>query len=114
MLRLRVRKMEPTREMRRLKEEPVDQAVVKDAKEYTKGSLMLASESVDNQMARLAQNEFNFGRVVPLEEIMAEIDKVTASDIQRLAEALFQPIPSALAVLGPATDKAAVQNAFVL
>ena len=101
-------------EMRRLKEMPVDPGVVLDAKEYTKGNLMLASESVDNQMARLAQNEFNLGRFVPVEEVMEEIDKVTAIDIQRLAEALFQPTPSALAVLGPVTDKAAVQDAFAL
>jgi len=102
------------KEMRRLKETKVDQAALQDAKEYTKGNLMLASESVDNQMARLAQNEFNLGRFVSLEEIMEEIDKVTAVDIQRLAEALFQPSPSALAILGPVTDKAAVRDAFVI
>jgi predicted Zn-dependent peptidase len=101
-------------EMRRLKEESVDQSAVQDAKEFVKGNLMLASESVDNQMARLAQNEFNLGRVVPLEEIMEEIDKVGADDIQRLSETLFQPTPSALAVLGPVTDEAAVRDAFTL
>ncbi len=101
-------------EMRRLRDEPVDRAVIRDAKEYTKGSLMLASESVDNQMARLAQNEFTFGRVVPLDEIMEEIDRVTAADVQRLAGALFQPTPSALAVLGPIMDKSAIQDAFAL
>ena len=101
-------------EMRRLKEMPVDQTTVQDAKEYAKGNLMLASESVDNQMARLAQNEFNLGRFVSLEEIMEEIDKVTAMDVQCLAEALFQSTPSALAILGPVTESAAVQDAFAL
>lgn len=102
------------KEMRRLKETPVDQEAVRDAKEYTKGNLMLSTESVDNQMARLAQNEFNLGRFVSLEEIMSEVDRVTPVDIQRLAEALFQSTPSSLALLGPVMDKAAVRDAFML
>ena len=102
------------KEMRSLRETPVDEAVVQDAKEYAKGSLMLASESVDNQMARLAQNELILGRFVPLSEIIDKIDRVTPAEIQELAEALFQPNPAALAVLGPVADASEIQEAFVL
>ena len=102
------------KEMRGLKHTRVDETVLQDAKEYTKGSLMLASESVDNQMARLAQNELILERFVSLEEIMEEIDRVTPADIRDLAEALFLPDPSALAVLGPVPDAAALQDAFAL
>ena len=102
------------KEMRSLRGTPVDTSVVKDAKEYAKGSLMLAAESVDNQMARLAQNELNLGRFVPLQEIMDEIDRVTPDEIRELAEELFRPEPSALVVLGPVANAEEFQGAFAL
>ncbi len=102
------------KEMRSFRETPVDENEVRDAREYAKGSLMLASESVDNQMARLAQNELNLGRFVPLSEIMDGIDRVTPVDIRDLADELFRPNPAALAVLGPVADAPEFQEAFAL
>ncbi len=102
------------KEMRRFREMPVDEEVVQDAKEYAKGNLLLASESVDNQMARLAQNELCLGRFVPLSEIMDEIDRVTPGEIRELAEEIFQPAPAALAVLGPVEEGDGVEGAFEL
>lgn len=101
-------------EMLSLRDVPVDGSVVRDAGEYTKGSLMLATESVDNQMARLAQNELNLGRFVPLSEILDEIDRVTPEGIRELAKELFRPDPAALAVLGPVADAEGVRGAFAL
>lgn len=72
-----------------------------DAKEYTKGNLFLAAESADNQMVRLAQNEIYFGKYIPLSEVIAHVEAVTADDIQQLAQHLFQPQQMALTLLGP-------------
>ncbi len=91
-------------ELKRLKETPVDGAELRDAKEYTKGSLMLAAESVDNQMVRLAQNEIHLGCFKELEAIVEKIEAVTEEDIRDLAGDLFQPEPAALTLLGPLTD----------
>lgn len=102
------------KEMRTIRDLPVDGSVVQDAKECTKGSLMLAAESVDTQMARLAQNELNLGRFVPLSEIMDGIDRVTPEEIRDLAVELFRPDPAALVVLGPVTDAAGIEAAFAL
>ncbi|MDP4857591.1 MAG: insulinase family protein, partial [Desulfobacterales bacterium] len=88
-------------EMRTLKKHPVDDAELKDAKNYTKGNLLLASESVDNQMVRLAQNEINFGRSVPLQEIIDQVEAITAADIGDLAVELFREDRLALTALGP-------------
>jgi predicted Zn-dependent peptidase len=90
-----------TEEMRRLKKHLVDEAELTDAKNYTKGNLLLASESVDNQMVRLAQNEINFGRYVPLREIIGQIETVTVADIGELAAELFRGDSLALTTLGP-------------
>ncbi len=72
-----------------------------DAKEYTKGNLFLASESADNQMVRLAQNEIYFGKYIPLREVIDEVEAVDVDDIQELARSLFQPQLTALTLLGP-------------
>ena len=90
----------------------VDQNELRDAKEYIKGSLMLASESNDNQMVRLAQNETHFGHYIPLQEIVNRIEAVTEDDILDLAESLFQPNRFALTLLGPVTDEKAYKEIF--
>jgi predicted Zn-dependent peptidase len=87
-------------EMRTLKKHPVEEAELKDAKNYTKGNLLLASESVDNQMVRLAQNEINFGRSVPLQEIIDQVEAITAADICDLSVELFREDRLALTALG--------------
>ncbi len=91
-------------------EAPVGDDELRDAKEYTKGSLLLSAESNDNQMVRLAQNEFHFGRQIPLEEVVAGIEAVTAEDIQRLARHLFRPGETALTVVGPVSDAAQFED----
>ncbi len=91
-------------QMRRLKREPVDSAELDAAREYTKGNLLLAAESNDNQMVRLAQNEMHFGRHIPLEEVLERIDRVGAEDIRALAAELFADRRLALTALGPVPD----------
>ncbi len=93
------------KEISRLKQTRVDPNELQDAKEHTKGSLMLASESNDNQMVRLAQNETHFGRFIPLEEIANNIESVTQDDILDLAESILQKRQFALTLLGPVADE---------
>ncbi len=88
----------------------IDSNELRYAKEYTKGNLMLASESNDNQMVRMAQNETHFGRYIPMEEIINNIEAVTEDDILELAESLFQNNRFALTLLGPVTDKHAFDD----
>ena len=92
-------------EMRQLSEVPIEAGELNDAKNYTKGNLLLASESVDNQMVRLAQNEINFGFHIPLAEVVDRIDAITSTDIIDLAKILFHNDQYALTTLGPITDK---------
>ncbi len=102
------------KEMRKLKRRRVDKIELHNAKEYTKGSLLLASESVDNQMVRLAQNEIHFGRYVPLHEVVDKIEAVTVDDIFDLGESLFQKNQLALTILGPVKDKKSYENIIIL
>jgi predicted Zn-dependent peptidase len=102
------------KEMARMKTVRVDDAELRDAKEYTKGSLMLATESVDNQMVRLAQNEIHFGKEIPIKTVVNKIESVTPDDVVSLAEFLFEEKQLALALLGPIADKSRFESILSL
>ncbi len=91
--------------LRRFENETVHPSELRDAKEYTKGSMLLAAENTDNQMVRLAQGEINFGRHIPLADVVERIEAVRAEDILNLAADLFRNDPFVLTVLGPLSDK---------
>ena len=93
-----------------LKKHRVTHSEVKGAKEYIKGNLLLAYESSENQMVRLAQNEMHFERHIPLQEIVQNIEAVTPDDIQDIADGLFENTKSSLTVLGQIQDKTAYEN----
>ncbi len=97
-------------QMRRLAAEPVSDAELRAAKEYTKGNLLLATENNDNQMVRLAQNEFHFGREVPLSEVVSNIEATSAADILELARRIFRPGENAITIVGPVSDPAAFES----
>jgi predicted Zn-dependent peptidase len=93
-----------------LKNQRVTEAELDSAKEYIKGNLLLASESSENQMVRLAQNEMHFQRHLPLREVVQKIEAVTPDEIQEIAGRLFEGSQSSLTVLGQIRDEAAYDN----
>jgi predicted Zn-dependent peptidase len=101
------RALETTRlvlnEIDRIKTEPVELSELHGAIEYTKGSLLLASESADNQMVRSAQNEIHFREDIALQDIIEKIEAVAAEEIQNLANELFNRNQMTLTLLGPVT-----------
>jgi predicted Zn-dependent peptidase len=88
-------------EIAKLKTKRVEPSELKGAIEYTKGSLMLASESADNHMVRNAQNEMHFGRDIVLAEIIEKIEAVTSGEILELADELIEPDKMTYTLLGP-------------
>jgi predicted Zn-dependent peptidase len=83
---------------------------LQSAKEYTKGNILLAAESADNQMVRLAQNEIHFKTDIPLQTVVDKIDAVTEDDIGRLAHDLFADKQVAVTMLGPVIDKTPIED----
>jgi len=93
------------KEIDKLGAEPVTAAELQGAIEYTKGSLLLASESNDNQMVRSAQNEIHFNRIISLPEIIKKIESVTTAEISELSKSLFENNKMSLTLLGPVKNK---------
>ena len=101
-------------QIRRLKRDPVSDGVLADAKAFTKGNLLMAAESPDNQMVRLAQNEYYFGRTIPIQSVIDNIDAVTAADLLCLAEDLWSGGNAALTMLGPGVDRTDLSGELAL
>ena len=92
-------------EIHKLSAAPVTATELRGAVEYTKGSLLLASESNDNQMVRSAQNEIHFNRIIRLPEVIKKIESVTAEEILELSRSLFEKDRMSLTLLGPVKDR---------
>jgi predicted Zn-dependent peptidase len=91
-------------ELTRVKVEPVSAEELKRAKDQIKGNMVLGLESSNSRMSSLARQQMYWGRFFSLDEITAEIDRVTAADLQRLANQLLQPDSLALTLLGNLGD----------
>ncbi len=90
------------RELAKLAESPVSPRMLERAKHQLKGSIVLGSESTSNRMQRLGRVELTYGRIVPLDEVVTEIDAVTTEDVRALAEELFAPDRLSAVALVPA------------
>ena len=99
-------------ELRRLKEDTVPEAELKRAKDQLKSNIVLGLESSSSRMANLARQEMYFRRFFAIDEIVSEVEAVTAADIQTLARDLFRPEGIALTVLGNLGDLAIDRNAL--
>lgn len=88
------------RELNRLKKEAVTAEELQFAKDQLKGQFLLSMESTDNRMTRLAKNEIFLQRVLAPEEILANIDQVTADAIHNLAGELFHDSGLLLQMIG--------------
>jgi predicted Zn-dependent peptidase len=85
--------------------EPIDEEELWRAKTHLRRQHLLAAESTTTRISRLATQELYFGRHLPTEEVLAQIEAVDASLLQRLAgEYLLEALPHAtVAITGPET-----------
>ena len=71
------------------------------AKDYLVGGLMLATESTNNLMMRLAKNEYVFNRYVSHDELIAELERVTLDEVTDASRRMFSADKVSVTVLGP-------------
>lgn len=89
------------REMKRFYREGIERKELQRVKEQIKGGLMLSVESTQSRMSKLAKDELYHGRYLSLEEMTAEIDRISSEQILRLAHALFDFESLSVTALGP-------------
>ncbi|OVE75954.1 hypothetical protein BVX97_02835 [bacterium E08(2017)] len=93
------------KEIHRMKEKPVTASELKRAKDYVVGQLRLSVESTSNQMISMGDNIISHGRFIPREEIIKNVESVTADDVQRLARTIFRKTRTSLALIVPELDR---------
>jgi predicted Zn-dependent peptidase len=91
-------------EFKKIKRAPVSKAELTKAKEYMKGTMTLALETSDAIAGHAATSLITLNRIRPLEETIRYIEKVTATDIQRVARDILRTSKLNLAIIGPHTD----------
>lgn len=87
-------------EMRKLKRLGMSPRELARAKENLKGSILLGLESTVSRMSAQARQHFYFGRVEPVEELLARVEAVTLDDAGEEAGRLLDGKVLSLSVVG--------------
>jgi predicted Zn-dependent peptidase len=91
-------------ELRELKQNLVPAEELRRAKDHLKGSFVLGLESTSSRMGNLARQELYYKRFFTIDEMLESIERVTASEVQRIAQEFFEPKHITLAMLGNLGD----------
>ena len=89
------------KEFKKIKDEGITTAEELRVKNQVKGNLVLALESSNSHMSRIARQEIYYGKYLSIDDIIKGVEKVTREQVQRLAQQLFTEENMALTILGP-------------
>ncbi|MDQ1284829.1 MAG: hypothetical protein QG663_232 [Thermodesulfobacteriota bacterium] len=82
------------------------------AKNYIRGNLILANESSDSRMSRLAKGEIYYGDYVSLDEIIDDIQGVTFEQTRDFASSLNNSQNFTASVIGPVSPSFDIKSYF--
>ncbi|MFW6180624.1 MAG: M16 family metallopeptidase, partial [Spirochaetota bacterium] len=98
-------------ELRRVKREGIPEEELDTAKAKMQGNLVLAGESMEWRMGRMAVQEMACGRPYSYREIAGRIRSVTAEQVLRAARLILSSGRFCMASVGPPGHHGAVQSA---
>lgn len=78
----------------------VAEVEIERARAQLKASILMALESTGARCERLATNLLVYGRIIPVEEIVAEINAIDVASIRRVARRVLESRPT-IAAVGP-------------
>lgn len=87
-------------EFRRIADEIVPEEEFRRSKDHLKGSLALGLESTPSRMSNLARQELFFGRFFSIDEMVDAVERVTADEVQQLAQTFFNGRQVGATILG--------------
>jgi len=93
------------RELTALRETGVTAEELERAKEHVKGRMVLAMESTGARMSRLGRAVLFDLPVLSIDEMLAEVEAVDASDLADLAQELYAPDSLSAACIGPSEER---------
>ena len=81
-------------EIKKICNEKVTQQELDRAKIQLKASILMSLESSSATVEILARQSLIYGRLIPIEEMVAQIESVSVEDIQRAAQTVFASNPT--------------------
>jgi predicted Zn-dependent peptidase len=95
-----------SRELARIRTQPVNRAELGRAREYLQGQFRLGLEGTSSQMQWIGETLTHYGHFVSPDEALANLMAVTADDLQDVASELFAPKNMTLSLVVPSKDPA--------
>lgn len=88
-------------ELSKVKTDGFTEDELRRAKDQLRGGMLLSMETPRHRMSRMARNELYFGRLIPPDEVIADMERVTLADVKRVANQLFDTRRMTMTVVGP-------------
>jgi predicted Zn-dependent peptidase len=101
-------------ELRKLRDEGITADELQHVKEQTKGGMLLGLETTGAVAWRNGSHVLRYGEVIPVEQVVAEIEAVTQEDVLRVARRLITTDALNLALIGPYRSEAPFRDLLVL
>lgn len=101
-------------EYKKICQKKVNPLELRKAKENIKGKMALQMESSDSLASFYSSQELLTEKILTLKEVFEEIDKVSSSDILKVANDLFKSENLNLALLGPFKNKTKIEKILKL
>ena len=101
-------------ELRKLRDEGITDEELQHVKEQVKGGMLLGLEDTWSVAARNGSHILRYDEVIPVEQVVAEIEAVTQEDVLRVAGRLIKPKALNLAVIGPYQEEQSFQQLLTI
>jgi predicted Zn-dependent peptidase len=79
----------------------ITEAELQQVKEQVKGGILLSLEDTWSVAARNGSHELRYGCVIPVEQVVAEVEAVTCADVLRVAQRVLREETMHLTIIGP-------------
>lgn len=94
-------------ELRRALAEGITAEELAQVKEQVKGGILLSLEDTWSVASRNGSHLLRYGRVIPVEQVVAEVEAVTTEDVLRVGRRVLREEAMHLVVIGPYEDDGA-------
>jgi predicted Zn-dependent peptidase len=88
-------------ELDKLRDAPVPDVELKEAKTQLKGKMLISQEGMSNRMMRIAKNEIYYGRQYSLDELVSNIEAVTPEQLHTFCRRFLDQATFSEAILTP-------------
>lgn len=84
-----------------LKRKRISEADLRLYKTQIRGGILLGADDVENRMSSLGINEMVFGEYRPVDEVVSEIESVTAKSVKQFVDKYISTESAACMIMGP-------------